>query len=154
MPASWAGAQFHVDIDAEMGGRRNATHEYPKKDTPWTEDMGRSALRWNVTGYCICSPLVPDYTIARDALRKALQLEGPQTLQHPSYGSVQANCDSFICTERREMGGYAMFEMRFVENGAMPGVTVTADTQSQVNSASNNAQSAASASLDNQLIST
>ena len=148
-PASYGGAFFHVEVDSQAGGRRNATHEFPHLDTPWTEDMGRRARRWNVSAYCIG----PDYTDDRDALIAACETEGPQLLVHPLLGEMLANCDEYVATERREMGGYAAFDLRFVEAGAQPGLSVTADTASQAVSSANTLGNT-SATLLNTAIST
>lgn len=87
LPASFGGAEFKVEAGAKSGGRRIAEHEYPKQDTPFGEDMGRKAHRWQITGYCIG----PYYTIDRDALVALCDSEGPYTLQHPSLGSEQVS---------------------------------------------------------------
>ena len=148
-PASFGGAGFHVETDSQAGGRRNALHEFPHRDTPWAEDMGRKARRWTVTAYVIG----PDYTSARDALIGACEQEGPQTLVHPLLGQVQANCDDYVSTERRELGGYCVFELRFVEAGSQPGAVVTADTSSQSMAAASNLKTTAATSADTALIS-
>ena len=146
-PASFGGAGFKVEVDSQAGGRRNAVHEFPHQDTPWAEDMGRKARRWTIAAYVIG----PNYTTARDALIAACEREGPLTLVHPLLGSVQANCDDYVSTERRELGGYAIIELRFVEAGQQPGTVVTADTQSQVGSAAANSDATAANSANGAL---
>lgn len=146
-PASFGGAGFHVEVDSQAGGRRNALHEFPHRDTPWAEDMGRRARHWSVTAYLIG----PNYIAARDALIAACEQEGSQSLVHPLLGTVQANCDDYVATERRELGGYCVFELRFVEAGTQPGLSVTADTQSQVGSAGANSDAATASSLNSGL---
>ena len=32
---------FYVEIASKSGGRRTAFHQFPKRDTPYAEDMGR-----------------------------------------------------------------------------------------------------------------
>ena len=146
-PASFGGAGFHVEVDSQAGGRRNALHEFPHRDVPWAEDMGRKARHWPIAAYVIG----PDYTAARDALIDVCEREGPFSLVHPLLGTVQANCDDYVATERRELGGYCIIELRCVEAGTQPGTVVTADTQSQVGSAADAAGAAASASMDTSL---
>lgn len=116
-PASYKGVGFKVDVDAKSGGRRNVTHQFPKRDTPYTEDMGRRARRFTVTGYIITGPNNPDYQSARDALVAVLETEGPGLLVHPTLGTDMVNADVYTITERRERGGIAEFEMVFVEAG-------------------------------------
>jgi prophage DNA circulation protein len=42
-PASFRGVIFHVETGGKSSGRRTVTHEYPKRDDPYAEDMGRVA---------------------------------------------------------------------------------------------------------------
>lgn len=146
-PASYGGARFKVEVDTQGGGRRNATHEFPHRDEPWTEDMGRRARRWTVSGYLIG----PQYIRARDALIAVFEAEGPHALVHPTLGTVQANIDEYEIVERRELGGFCLVEMRFVEAGSQPGTKVTSDTRSQVKSAADSSDAAAANSANTSL---
>src|SRR5262245_43356359 len=84
LPASFRGAGFHVELSSFGSGRRIALHEYPKRDTPYAEDMGRRAKRIGVTGYLIG----PNYLTPKARLNAALQEEGPGTLVHPTMGEL------------------------------------------------------------------
>ena len=53
VPASYAGVEFHVEHQALNSGRRVVLHEYPKRNIPYAEDMGRHAKRYNITGYIL-----------------------------------------------------------------------------------------------------
>ena len=44
---------FYVDSDSATGGRRVALQEYPKRNTPYAEDMGRTARTFQVQGFLI-----------------------------------------------------------------------------------------------------
>ena len=143
-PASFGGADFKVEVGSKPGGRRLATHEYPKGETPDTEDMGRRATKWQITGYCIG----PNYLSDRDAVIAVSNQEGPFTLVHPSFGSMQVHCELCVPTETREKGGFCAFEMTFVEAGQDPGVTTTADTQAQATSAAAATNSTAASTVD------
>lgn len=147
LPASYAGAGFHVEGGGKSGGRRLSVHEYPKADTPNTEDMGRKARRWSITGYVIG----PFYIDDRDALIAVCEAEGPATLVHPTMGEEQVRCESFSVTESREQGGIARFEMAFVEAGQDPGTTATADTQAQVGTAADASNATAASTMDSGL---
>ena len=144
LPASFGDALFHVETGSQASGRRIALHEYPKQDTPFAEDMGRRARRWNITGYNVG----PDYLDYRDALIAVCESEGPFTLVHPSLGEMQVVCDTYDVSESREKGGYCTFQMLFIEAGQDPGADASDDTQSQVSSAANDANSAASSQLN------
>lgn len=147
LPASFRGAEFKVEVSGQAGGRRNALHEFPKRDVPFAEDMGRKARHWPVTAYIIG----PDYTAGRDALIEACEQEGPGTLVHPTLGTVQVNCDVYATQELRERGGICIFELGFVEAGSPASDAITADSQSQVGTAATNSDVAAGNSLNTSL---
>src|ERR1700750_2102510 len=131
--ASFRGVPCHVDQEGRIGGRSIVEHEYPKREKPWGEDMGRSAIRYQVTGYVIQT--VPgnaragfsaDYDLARDDLCGALDSpEGPGVLvdpyagrlMHLGYGDgeMPCHCERYVMTENRERGGFEQFRMVFVE---------------------------------------
>jgi prophage DNA circulation protein len=146
-PASYMGAQFHVEVGGQGGGRRNALHEYPKRDIPWAEDMGRRAHHWHITGYIIG----PDYLAARDDLMAACDAGVSGTLVHPTIGAVTANCDTYLMSESRERGGFCTFEMDFVETGSLNSTGVSTNTQAAANSSASSLGSASSNSLDTSL---
>ena len=56
MPAKFRGARFHVDTGVRESGRRIVPHEFPKRDVPYAEDMGRRAREFTVRGYIIVYP--------------------------------------------------------------------------------------------------
>jgi prophage DNA circulation protein len=60
MPASFRGAYFHCESNARESGRRIVEHEFPKKDYPYAEDMGRHFREFTIRGYCIVFPVVTD----------------------------------------------------------------------------------------------
>jgi prophage DNA circulation protein len=144
LPASFAGVPFHVEQGSQAGGRRIALHEFPKKNTPYAEDMGRKARRWQIQAYLVS----PDYLGNRDLLIDVCEIEGPGTLVHPTLGAKQVVVDSYSAREFREKGGYVLFEFQFTEAGQPASNAVTDDTQGQVAAAASSAQQAASSSLD------
>jgi len=109
-------------------GRRIVPHEYPKKDVPYAEDMGRRAREFTIRGYIIVYPRnvdgddlkKKDYTVARDALIKALETDGPSTLQLPLLGIMNVACTRYRVTEENRSGGFCSFDMSFVEYGQPP----------------------------------
>ena len=137
-PASFNGVEFKVDVSSRGGGRRIANHEYPKRDIPYAEDMGRKSRRFTITGYVIG----PFYKDQRDALIDQLEIEGPGTLILPT-GMTRASeqlvtIENYSVTERRERGGIATFEMSFLEFGVNTSTLTFNDTPSQVNGAVDN----------------
>jgi prophage DNA circulation protein len=120
VPASFDGNEFFVDVGGREGGRRLVVHQFPKKDDPYTEDMGRQATQFPVRGYCIQSSRQPDYRPARDALQQRLDEGGPGDLQLPTMRPMKVACLRYRLTEEERLGGYAVFDMQFVEAGAAP----------------------------------
>jgi prophage DNA circulation protein len=147
-PGSYNGVPFHVDVDARSGGRRIALHEFPKKDTPYAEDMGRRARRFSIT----CYVLGPDYTFNRDDLIEQLEQEGPGLLIHPTRGDDMVVVDQYSVTERRERGGVADFEIAFTEAGSNDFSALGIDTQGQVSTAAQNAIAQAKTSAGNAVL--
>lgn len=112
-PVSFRGVQFHIDsIDGQFG-RRVVTHEYPQRDIPYSEDLGRRARRFVVNGYLVGG----DYGLARDSLIAACEAAGPGELVHPYQGTLQVVCEGITVRERRQDGGYCEVALTFVEDG-------------------------------------
>jgi prophage DNA circulation protein len=127
LPANFDGNFFHVEAGSKENGRRIVVHEFPKKELPYAEDMGRRAIEFSVRGYCISfmfdtgDPLyMRDYRIARDLLRDRLETEGAGTLQMPSLPPMRVVCPRYRLSEEERLGGYCVFDMQFVEFGAPP----------------------------------
>ena len=135
LPASFATAEFHCDANSRDGGQRVVTHEFPKKDLPYTEAMGRRAMEFTIRGYCIVYPFdtnrplyMRDYRIARDLLINILDAGQPGLLQLPTQAPMWVYCTRYRMTEEQKFGGYAAFDMTFVEYGKTqdPAPNVTA----------------------------
>jgi len=156
--ASFKAAAFHVESQGRVSGRRTVLHEYPKLDVPYAEDLGLHARRYQITGYVIqrwkpkgnrsemIGNMPWNYDDARDNLIEALESIGPGTLVDPysnRVGPMLFQCERYSMTETRERGGYAQFEMAFVEAGATEFPFVGADTTQQVAQSSDAAIAAA-----------
>lgn len=127
-------AEFHVESNNKESGRRTVTHEYPKKEKPYTEDMGRRAKEFSVRGYCIVYPhdadklFQRDYRKPRDELIRALEQEGRGVLQLPTLGTLVVMCTKYRVIEESKRGGYCVFDMSFVEFGLAPSVQLDSGT--------------------------
>lgn len=147
VPASWRGKIFHVEQGSRTSGRRVVTHEYPKRDLPYGEDMGRHARRFQFSGYLIYRPGNPvyEYVSQRDALMEALEKPDVGDLIHPVFARtpMQALCERYSMSETREKGGFTQFDMSFVEAGAVTSLVSTTDTASAVTTKSGNLEQAA-----------
>jgi prophage DNA circulation protein len=126
LPARFDNALFHVEAGSRESGRRIVTHEFPKKDIPYSEDMGRRAIEFSVRGYLIqfvtdANPLyMRDYTTPRDALMDRLEQGGAGTLQLPFQRPLTVVCTRYRMTEEARLGGFVSFDMTFVEFGSAP----------------------------------
>jgi prophage DNA circulation protein len=130
LPAAFNGARFHCESNARESGRRIVEHQFPKKDLPYAEDMGRAAREFTVRAYCIVFPFdsgdglhTLDYTVVRDALIAQLEAEGPGTLQLPTQPAQQVVCPRYRVNEEERFGGYCTIDMTFQEAGADPSLT-------------------------------
>lgn len=114
-PASFGNAKFHVEQQSRSSGMRAVVHEYPKRNDPFTEIMGRHAIRYQVTGYCIG----PNYHLEKEQLVAVLERPEAAQLVDPYLPTnpITCVCDRYAVTETRERGGYCTFEMSFVEQG-------------------------------------
>lgn len=129
--ASFRGASFEVDDADESGGRRLARHEYPLRDVPFAEDLGRKAGEWRIRAFVI-QGRARDYAEARDALRKALTAYGPATLIHPWLGELTVAVERFSLRETTSKGGYCEFDIDFVEAGQRENPAAKTDTAQDV----------------------
>ena len=111
--ASFRGVTFHYDSTDGTFGRRHARHEYPGRDIPYLEDMGRKPREHTVEAFL----LEPDHMGKAGSLIAACETKGPGTLIHPYWGSLQV-----VCTLARQRfstreGGMATFTLSFTEAG-------------------------------------
>ena len=113
--ASFRGVGFQVDeTEAPIAGRRVAVHEYPGRDEPFVEDLGRRTKRWSIEAFVVGD----DYATVRDRLIDACDMPGAGELVHPYLGSLQVACTACSLTERTREGRMARFSLSFVEAGA------------------------------------
>ena len=85
LPASYRGVAFHVaSHQSEAAGRRVAVHEYPGRDLPYAEDLGRRASEYTLQAYVVGR----DYDRARDALVAACALPGAGRLGRTGGGTI------------------------------------------------------------------
>lgn len=133
------GAVFQIEgHDATVGGRRVALHEFPARDIPYAEDLGRITHEFSFAAYVVGS----NYMQERDALIAACQKAGAGELIHPYLGRMTVICKGCSLRESSENGGMARFSLQFVESGGNLFPIVLADVQARVYAASVIAQDA------------
>lgn len=113
--ASFRGVPFHVTKVDFTVGRRTVTHEYPQRDKPYVEDLGRATRKLTFTAFVVGD----DYIKQAQALIKAIETEGPGTLIHPHLGEMrccleQASTIAFTASTRT-----ASVTLKAVESGEL-----------------------------------
>ncbi len=143
--ASFRGVPFFVDSSDRAGGRRTAVHQFPYRDEPFVEDLGKNATTFRVEGYVIGD----DYIAQRDALLTALEeTSGPGALVHPYYGRKRAICSSVTVRESPKEGRFATFSVEFSETPAQaPTPTIAVDGAGAVATSADLADAATDAEL-------
>lgn len=113
-PASFRGVPFFVDAADLEAGRRVVLHEYPLRDLPSAQDLGRAQRKFGVTAYV----LGKDYLDARDRLLEALETGGAGTLILPTWPAQQMVLAAPArLSESKEEGGICRIALQFAEAG-------------------------------------
>lgn len=112
-PASWRGVPFGVDATGFRGGRDTALHEYPFRDDPWVEDVGRSTRKITLAGFLVGD----DMPALQREMIDACEEEGPGELIHPLLGMLQATLVTFVAETRKDLGRVVELQFTFVESG-------------------------------------
>lgn len=134
--ASFKGAAFEVETHDSESGRRAEVHEYPNRDIPYVEDLGKRAETFTVEAFVIGD----DYMDKRDALKDACTSYGAGTLTHPSLGDLNVVCTGCRISESTEYGRMARFTLTFQEAGEQASPTDSINYKDKVKSLSDSAQ--------------
>lgn len=129
-PASFRGVPFEIDALGGEGGRRLVVHEYPQRDTPFIEDLGRAARRFTLQAFVIGA----GYPANKQRLVQALEAYGPGLLVHPIDGQRQVAAEKFTTSESTAEGGCCLFSITFIEAGDQLYPSAQADTAARVGS--------------------
>lgn len=145
LQGSFRGAPFIVPEHEATFGRRTELHEYPLRDKPYVEDLGRKAREFSLTVF-VDGRLTTDddYLAARDALIFELEKAGPGTLIHPYYGSLRVSLTAPVrVSESSREGGRATFTIVCVESGELEFVEAEYSTVVGVQTLADSAEAAA-----------
>lgn len=142
LPASFRGVEFHVDASELEFGRRVQLHEFPLRDRPYAQDLGRRARMVAVEGYVIGA----DYMNRRNALVQALEAKGDGPLVHPYLGELRVSALTCRLGESAAEGGMARFQIEFAESGDAE-FAVTPNTGAAVRATADAASEAAAGSF-------
>lgn len=137
--ASFRGVPFLYSETMTPVGRRNVLHEYPLRDHPYGEDLGRLARRYTIEGFVLGDA----YQSAMWALIDALEAPGVGHLVHPTLGEADVIVVGATVRENFEReGGYASFDLTFGEAGDITAPIVSPDTSAIADRASTDVGSA------------
>lgn len=114
LPAALDDVPFlYEEIRTEVG-RRGEVHQFPGRDEPFAEDLGREARTYGVRAFVI-GPLYMD---ARDALTDVLEAGGEHIFTHPYKGDFKVKLiGKASIRETDQQGGMAQFDFTLVESG-------------------------------------
>lgn len=130
-PAKLGKSSFQIDTSGAQLGRNVQVHEYPGRDTPYSEDLGRKTRHFQLDCYVLADAANNyDYMPERDALIAELETAGNKTLVHPYLGEMTVtvvDCDG--PRESSREGGMARFTITVVESGQLAFPSSTTDTQ-------------------------
>jgi len=130
-PGSLNGIPFFVDGHNANFGRRIVSHEYPGRDQPFAEDLGRKGRSLSIQAYVINSAdNGDDYMADRDRLIAEIEMPGSKRLVHPWLGRMDVVCELLALSESFTAGGMATIDFSFIESGtdALPTSTVSASS--------------------------
>lgn len=113
LPASFRGVSFWVESSDLSVGRRTVTHQYPQRDEPFTEDLGRAAREYRFSAFV----LGEDYIEQAKKLREALEKPGAATLVHPEFGEIQVVAQPGASMSFSQSMRRVNFSLAFVEAG-------------------------------------
>lgn len=137
-PGSFRGARFETEGHDLETGRRGQLHQYPGRDRPYFEDLGRKAREFTIEVYVIGD----DYITRRDALISECEKSGTGTLVHPYLGTFEVYCTACRISERMREGRMARLSLTFVEAGDRRFPTAATDTGSAARLSADNLVSA------------
>lgn len=130
-PASFRGVAFSVDAADGEFGRRVEVHEYPQRDKPYVEDLGRASRSFSIDGLIVGV----DYIERANKLIAELEKPGAGALVHPWLGSMQVVLvgSARVRFEARGLG-VARIQMTFTEAGelAFPSVQTSTPAASRL----------------------
>lgn len=110
-PASFRGAPFLVESSEQKLGRRAVQTEYPGRDEPSSEDMGRRAWGDSLSAFVIGE----DHLAAAQKLAEALNQYGPGELVHPYLGTRLVQIGEVSLRHSSREGGLSTFTIEVLE---------------------------------------
>lgn len=148
--ASFRGVPFFVESADSTHGRRQAVHEHAQRDVPYTEDLGRKAREFSVSGYLIGA----EYQAQRDELIEACETAGPGVLVHPYRGEMTVTCRGLGVSESSNEGGMCLVKLTFLESGEASYPSAKVDTVNAISAKGNAVTTAAETGFVSEFLTT
>lgn len=133
LPASFRGISFLIPQTSVPVGMKGPLHEFPQRDTPFFEQMGKQAQVHKMTAWVVGD----DCFERRDKLIEALQTPGAGELVHPWLGRLQVKVGECDMGHDRTQGGMVTFELTFYPDLPLKSPSAKVNTQQQVVKSSN-----------------
>lgn len=135
-PGSFRGVPFLMESNNEDLGRRAVQTEYPGRDDPYPEDMGRKAWADSLKVFVVGE----DHLQQAAALKAALNAFGPGELVHPYWGAMQVQIGKVSLSHSSREGGKSSFTIEVMEAGQQPTPSVIPVTDAKLAASSEEAQ--------------
>jgi prophage DNA circulation protein len=132
LPASFRGISFLIPQASVPVGMKVQLHEFPQRDEPYVEQMGKQAQVHRV----VCWIIGDDCFERRDKFMEALETPGAGELVHPWLGRMQVKAGEAELTHDFKQGGMAAFAVTFYPDLPLKFPTAKVNTQQQVVKAS------------------
>lgn len=111
-PASFRGVSFEVSKTVLNVGRRVQVFEYPQRDVPFVEDLGKAARRVTITAFTTGT----DYISRMKKVISTLEKEGSGRYVDPWLGAMEVTPES-VSSPTFESTRVASITITFVESG-------------------------------------
>ncbi|MCH5556895.1 DNA circularization protein [Pseudomonas syringae] len=132
LPASFRGVGFFIEKAVVPAGRKGQLHEFPQRDEPYFESLGKQSKVHTLTGFVVG----PDCFEQRDRLLQALEQEGAGELVHPWLGRVQVQVGECGVTHNLSEGGLVRLDLKFYPANPLKFPVSTLNTRRQLLGAS------------------
>ncbi|CAB1402371.1 Phage tail/DNA circulation protein [Pseudomonas fluorescens] len=132
LPASFRGISFLIPQASVPVGMKVQLHEFPQRDEPYAEQMGKQARVHRL----VCWIIGDDCFERRDKFMEAVQTPGAGELVHPWLGRMQVKAGEAELTHDFKQGGMAAFAVTFYPDIPLKFPTAKVNTQQQVVKAS------------------
>lgn len=126
-PGSFKGVPFYVESDTLSDGRRLVVHEFPRRDDPFVEDLGRKANAFEVKAYVASDGA----DVQAAALRALAAQDSPGPLVLPLHGLLDAWLHEVKLDHQRDKLGYVALSLSFQREGAKAAL-ISADSAAQL----------------------